>query len=117
MFSFEELRVYQFALNFTDQVYTLCLKFPSNENFALSNQLRRAAASISLNIAEGSSRSKKDFCHFLDISRGSCYECVAIFHIAQKRSYISHEEFCQIYNTCNILCIMINKMKNALREV
>ncbi len=85
MFKFEELRVYQESLNFVDDVYQLTEKFPKEEIFSLISQLKRAAISISLNIAEGTSRTKKDFRHFLDIARGSCFECVAILTIAKTK--------------------------------
>ena len=86
MFKFEELRVYQEALEFTDEIYTITSKFPREEMFGLTNQLRRSAVSIALNIAEGTSRTKKDFCHFLDIARGSCYESVANLTISKLKS-------------------------------
>lgn len=62
-FRFEELKVYQHALDFVDTVYELVEKFPSHELYALISQLRRAAISIVLNIAEGTGRTKKDFGH------------------------------------------------------
>jgi len=91
MFKFEELRVYQEGLLFIDFIYNITSKWPKDEIFGLTNQLRRAAVSIVLNIAEGSSRTRKDFRHFLDLSKGSCYECVAIVTIAKNRKYITDE--------------------------
>ena len=88
MFKFEKLRVYQEGLGFVNTIYLLTQKWPKDEIFALISQLRRAVVLIVLNIAEGSSRTKKDFRHFLDLSRGSCYECVAILTIGLKRNYI-----------------------------
>jgi four helix bundle protein len=85
MFKFEELRVYKESLHLIDLVYKITDLWPQNELFSLTNQLRRAVISIALNIAEGTSRTKKDFRHFVDMARGSCYECVAIISIARKR--------------------------------
>lgn len=74
MFSFEKLTVYNKSLDFIDRVYEVSLLWPKREQFGLISQAERAAVSIALNIAEGSSRTKKDFKHFLDLSRGSCFE-------------------------------------------
>lgn len=115
MFKFEELRVYQEALLFIENIYIISQKWPREEIFGLINQLRRAAVSIALNIAEGSSRTKKDFRHFLDLSRGSTYECVAILTIAKQRKYIADQEFNSMYETCNKLARMISALKTSLR--
>lgn len=114
MFKFEDLHVYKDSLDFVDYVYTLCEKWPKDELFGLINQLRRAAVSISLNIAEGSSRTQKDFGHFLSLSRGSCFECVAIATIARKRKYISEQEYMACYQTCEKLAKMTSKLKSSL---
>jgi four helix bundle protein len=60
MFNSEKLDVWQKAIDFADLVYNETKAFPAEERFALTNQLRRAAVSISSNIAEGSSRSSKN---------------------------------------------------------
>lgn len=114
MFKFEELRVYQDSLVFVDEVYLICQKWPKDEMFGLTNQFRRAAVSIVLNIAEGSSRGKKDFRHFLDLSKGSCYECVAILRIANNRKYISHQEYEKLYASCLSLAKMISRLRSSL---
>ncbi len=115
MIKFEELRVYQDGLRFVNLVYTLTNKWPKDELFGLSNQLRRAAVSIVLNIAEGTSRTKKDFRHFLDLSRGSCYECIAVLTIAKERNYISSEEYEVAYGLCEKLSRMISALKTSIR--
>lgn len=63
-FKFEDLRVYQESLQLIDEIYETVQKFPREELYGLSNQLKRASVSIALNIAEGTSRTKKDFRHF-----------------------------------------------------
>jgi four helix bundle protein len=103
MFKFEELRVYQEALLLVDLTYKVTNKWPKDEIFGLISQFRRAAVSISLNIAEGSSRTKKDFRHFLDMARGSCYECAGIILIARKRNYLTDQEFNELYEFCQKL--------------
>lgn len=115
MFKFEELRVYQDALKFVELLYLLTDRWPKSEIFGLTNQLRRAAVSIVLNIAEGSGRTRKDFRHFLDMARSSCYECVAILTIAKNRKYITEHEFDEMYEWCNKLARTISALKGSLQ--
>ena len=115
MFKFEELNVYQEALVFVDWIYLNTNKWPKEETFGLTSQLRRASVSIVLNLAEGSSRTKKDFRHFLDLARGSCYECVSVIQIARKRMYISETEYNKAYDFCSKLSKMISALKNSIR--
>lgn len=114
MFKFEDLRVYQEALLIVNAIYSITKHFPKNELFGLTNQLQRAAVSVALNIAEGSSRTKKDFRHFLDLARGSCYECIAILTIAKNQKYISDEQYKELYQRYNNLTRMINALKTSL---
>lgn len=114
MFNFENLNVYQMSIEFVHFIYEITKKFPKDELFGLTNQLRRASISIPLNIAEGSSRTNKDFKHFLSISRGSCFECVAIATISKKQNLLTKLEFDNIYQTCLSLSKMISKLKNSL---
>ncbi len=114
MFKFEDLRVYQEGQILVDEIYLITESWPKGEIFGLTSQFRRAVVSIVLNIAEGSSRTKKDFKHFLDISIGSCYECVAVLAIAKKRGYISEEEDVAIYERCERLSKMLSALKNSI---
>lgn len=115
MFKFEELRVYQDALKFIERVYLLTKTWPKDEIFGLTNQLRRATVSIALNITEGSGRTKKDFRHFLDIARSSCYECVAILSIAKNQGYITQSEYAGLYMWCQTLAKTISALKESLQ--
>ncbi len=90
MFNFEKLDVWQKAIDFANLVYNETRAFPAEERFGLTNQLRRAAVSISSNIAEGSSRSSKsDFARFLEIAAGSVFEVVSQAFIAQRQGFWS----------------------------
>src|SRR3989338_10645841 len=100
-FRFEQLTIYQDALGFVNIVYLLSKGFPKNEMFALTNQLRRASVSVVLNIAEGSSRTKKDFAHFLDLAKGSCFECVAVLMICKNQKLINESEYSNLYEQIN----------------
>lgn len=113
-FSFENLNVYKEALSLTSFIYEATNAFPKEEVFGLTSQLRRAVVSISLNIAEGSSRTSKDFCHFIDIAKGSCFESVTILYIAKDRKYISDEVYLELYSKCYIIAKMLSKLKSSL---
>ncbi len=90
-FDFEKLKVYQRALDYSDFVYAVTKKFPKEELFSLTDQFRRAATSICLNIAEGSGGTKPEFNQYLKISRRSVRECIAITEICFRQSYINED--------------------------
>lgn len=87
-FRFEELEVWNLALDFVELIYKITEAFPQSERFILAQQVKRAALSVALNIAEGSGRkTKKDFAKFLRISIGSLLEVVGCERVAAKRNY------------------------------
>lgn len=88
-FSFEDLKVYQKGLTFVDLVYKLCEDFPNSERYVLSSQFIRAAVSITLNIAEGSTDTDKQFNRYLQMALDSVNECVVCSTIAKRQGYIS----------------------------
>ena len=114
MFLFENLVVYKKSLSFVEFVYVLVKKWPKEELFSLTEQCKRAATSISLNIAEGNSRTSKDFRRFLDIARGSCFECLAIFSIAKNQHFIDDQQFRTLYIQLEELTKMIQGLKKSL---
>lgn len=83
-FDFENLKVYQRGLEHVDFVYKITKTFPKEEMFSLTDQFRRAATSICLNIAEGSGGSKSEFNQYLKIARRSTRECIAISEISHR---------------------------------
>ena len=113
-FNFEKLRVYQDALEFSKQIYRITKRFPKDELFGLTSQLRRAIMSIALNIAEGSSLPKVEFKNFLRRARGSLHECVPILVIALDNGYISKEEDNAFYETCQKLAKSISALIKSI---
>jgi four helix bundle protein len=98
MFGFEKLEVWQKAIEFADLVYSSTRGFPADERFGLTNQMRRAAVSVSSNIAEGSSRiSRKDFARFIEIATGSVFEVVSQSFIGRNQGFLSEELFQRLY--------------------
>lgn len=116
MFRFEQLRVYQQSLFFIDDMFTISQQFPKSEGYCVTDQLRRASLSIALNIAEGSSRTKKDFSHFLSLSRGSCNECIALLTIAFTRKYVSEQQYRAYYDKCKFIAQMLSALKVSLTK-
>ena len=90
-FNFEDLKVYQKALDFINETYAQTEKFPKDENYALRSQFRRASISIALNIAEGAGDSNPQFNRFLNITSGSIKECVVCSTISKRLNYIDEQ--------------------------
>ncbi len=86
------------AIEYGNELYDIAESFPSKELYGLGSQLRRAAVSISNNIAEGSGAStSKDFASFLDISIKSTLETVNILYFAKIRKHITEEKRLMFY--------------------
>lgn len=113
-FRFEELRVYNDSVLFAEKIFILTGNWPSYYRFSLANQLERAAISIPLNIAEGSSRTEKDFKHFITIARGSCYECIPILAIAHSLKLLSDSDYESYLESLDHIAKMLTKLKNNI---
>lgn len=93
-YGFRRLDVWNLGMKLVNNVYLLTKKFPSEEKFCLTAQLRRAAISVPLNIAEGSiKRTKKDFASFIRIALGSLMEVMTCAEISLNQKYITKEEY------------------------
>ena len=93
VFGYRKLIAYQKAKEVVKRTYKLLKKFPSEERYAMCDQLRRASISITSNIAEGVNRfSIKDKSHFIEIAYGSLMEVSSQFEIAEELGYISNED-------------------------
>lgn len=115
--SFEDLPVWQDARKFTNKIYILTNKFPKEELYSLTSQIRRAAVSIMSNIAEGfDRRSDKELTNFLSIARGSSSEVQNDLYIALDLNYISQVEFNQFYQEAKKIAQQINGLMTYLRS-
>lgn len=97
LFQFERLVTWKKAKELALCVYQLVAKFPQHEQFALSNQIRRAVISVPSNIAEGTGRaSMKEKTHYLEIAFGSLTETYCQLLMATELGYISVDELTAI---------------------
>jgi four helix bundle protein len=115
-FKFEKLIVWQKSLDLSDEVNQLTKTFPKDEIYVLASQIKRAADSVSLNIAEGSTgQSNPEFGRFLGIALRSNIEVVGCIYLAQRRGYIEKDKFEKIYKMCEEILVMINSLRNSLK--
>ena len=93
VFGYRRLIAYQKAKEVVKKSYKLLKRFPAEERYAMSDQLRRSSVSITSNIAEGINRySVKDKSHFIEIAYGSLMEVSSQFEIAEDLGYITSED-------------------------
>jgi len=100
-----------------DDVHNLTRSFPKEEMFSLTSQMKRAADSISLNIAEGSTgQSNPEQLKFLVYSQRSGLEVVNCLYLAIRRNYISQEDFDKYYTELERLIVKIQAFKNSIKN-
>ncbi|PWK80310.1 four helix bundle protein [Mucilaginibacter oryzae] len=115
-FKFEKLVVWKKAVDLSSDIHDLTRTFPKDELFILSSQIKRAADSISLNIAEGSTgQSNAEFNKFVGYALRSNIEVVGCLYLAQKRNLISDENFAKLYQQCEEILAMLNGLRNSLK--
>lgn len=111
MKSYRDLIVWQKSMNWVTLVYSIVEVFPESEKFGLISQIKRSSVSVPSNIAEGYGRNyKRDYAKFLQVARGSLYECQTQIEIALNLGFIKREQIMEVSN----LSIEIEKMLNSL---
>src|SRR4029078_4093352 len=114
-FKFEKLIVLQKSLDLSDEVNQLTKTFPKDEIYALASQIKRAADSVSLNIAEGSTgQTNAEFKRFVAIALRSDIEVVGCIYLGKRRNIINEDDFNKIYKQCEEILVMINGLRNSL---
>lgn len=115
MHNFRKIKVYQRAIDFAVEIYRVSKIFPKDELFGLTSQIRRAATSISLNIAEGSgNKSNKEFQRFLEIALRSDYEVMTCLEIALKLKYCEKEDYEKLIAESDEIAAMIVGFSKSL---
>ena len=117
MQNYKDLKVWEKAHEFTLKVYEMTKLFPKEEVYSLTNQLRRASASIPANIAEGCGKnSQLDFANFLNIALGSANEAEYYLILSKDLKYLNVEDFEELLKTINeikaMLIALIAKVRN-----
>lgn len=117
-FMFENLEVYQRAVDLAEKISALTESFPTRSHRHLVDQLRRASLSVPLNIAEGNGRwHPKDRKNFWWIARGSVFECVPVLELCKRQKLITEEKCLDLKTELEILSKMLTALiKNTDRR-
>lgn len=114
LYAFERLDVWQVSRAFVKEVYRLLAQFPDFEMYNLTNQIRRAAVSVSLNIAEGTSRnSLKEQSRFSEVAYGSLLEVYCSLLIAKDLGYIDENDLSGVSVRIQELSNKLNALKQS----
>ncbi|MGM0529511.1 MAG: four helix bundle protein [Bacteroidota bacterium] len=115
--SWEKLIVWQKAHNLVLEVYKLCVKFPDDEKWGLTSQLKRAMISVPANIVEGKSKhTDKELLHSLYISRGSLEESRYYMLLANDLKYITQDEFDRFSDYFSEISYLLNTLIKSIRK-
>lgn len=114
---FEDLGTWQESQNLAVKVYKLTAGFPQEEKFGLTNQLRRAASSVSANIAEGFGRqTQKDKLHFYIIAYGSLLETKSFLYLANKLKFVDSAELGLHLEKVEACQKLLNALMSSIRK-
>jgi four helix bundle protein len=109
-FRFEDLRIYNKALDYVNWVYGATKSFPEAERFGLTAHFHSASQSIAINIAEGSGRNKTQFIYYLKMAKSAIRECIVLTSISQRMNYLTEESV----EESRFFLIEMTKMVGAL---
>ena len=118
VFGYRKLVAYQKAKEVVKMTYKLIKKFPSDERYAMCDQLRRASVSITSNIAEGINRySAKDKTHFIEMAYGSLMEVSSQFEIAEDLKYINIEDRSNIDILISDVARLLSGLQKSYKQI
>jgi four helix bundle protein len=117
MHNLKELKIWKKAIDLAVEVYRVTALFPPEEKYGLTSQTRRAAVSISSNIAEGAGRnSEKEFKYFLGIANGSSFELQTQLFISNKLGLLNNEDLDKMLQQIEELQKMNYGFQNMLNK-
>jgi four helix bundle protein len=115
--NYKQLIVWQKSIDLTEFVYRLTSRFPKEEIYGLTSQIRRCSVSVPSNIAEGQARSSiPQFKHFLSIAKGSLAELETQFIVSERLKYIAKEDFELFQTHVNEVGKLLNGLINSLKD-
>lgn len=116
-YSFEKLEVWQNARKYVRDIYKVTRKFPEEEKFGITNQIRRASTSITANLAESTSRStNKDKLKFINISYSTTIEVINFLILSFDLEFIIEEEYSEMREKAEKITNQINSLYNSLNK-
>ena len=113
--SYRDLRVWQEAMDLAETTYRATEHFPDHERYGLVTQLRRAAVSVSSNIAEGNARSTGDYLRHLLVSSGSLTEMETQFMLSSRLGFLPPEQSKSLLERCDHVGRMLSSLRKSLR--
>lgn len=114
-FKFEKLKVWQRAIDFSTEIHSLTRRFPKEELYILTSQIKRAADSVVLNIAEGSTgQTNAEFKQFIGYAIRSAIEVVTCLYIGRNRKIISVNDFDKYYAEAEEIIKMLQGLRNSI---
>ena len=114
---YRELEVWQMAMDLAQQCYEVTRTFPRDELYGMTSQIRRAAASIPANIAEGQGRQyTKEFLAFLSIARGSRMEVQTHLELSQRVGLLNTNQLEPLLQLCDRISRMLSELRKALQQ-
>ncbi|HPI38938.1 MAG TPA: four helix bundle protein [Ignavibacteriaceae bacterium] len=114
--SHKKLEIWKNGINLVESIYLLTASFPKEEQFGLTNQLRRASVSVVSNIAEGLSRtSPNEKIRFLEVARSSIVEIDTQIEIAIRIQYCSHDDVEEVNSLLNTIFAMSSALIKTIK--
>jgi len=112
-----DLDVWKRSLDWVEQVYRTSAKWPSDERFGLTSQVRRASVSVAANIAEGAGRrSTSEFLQFVGVARGSLAEVETLVLLSSRLEYTPRDDATRLLNQIDDLGRMLSKLAASLQS-
>jgi four helix bundle protein len=116
--SYRELKVWKRSMVLVTDVYRISRSFPPDERFGLTSQLRRAAVSITTNIAEGYGRATRgEYLNHLSVARGSLFEVEALITVSAELSFLTKEELSTLQDHLIQMRAMLRALRNSLTRL